>query len=437
METELATNEAFAVEKLTPKQKQQWGDTMSLMAWTCPGFRHIFYKLLTNNNGDYAAVPTRRIPVAATDAKNIMINPEPFFALPLKQRVFVIAHEIVHNVYGDVELLHRCVKSEQVPMHDGTSLPFRNDLMQKAMDYRINALLVDSKVGEMPTLAGQQAGLYDPEIAVANDSVLDVYRKLYEDDPGGAGGGGNDPGGAGGAPGGFDVVMAPGASTGQNPATAAGQRNPQQWAVEIAAAQTLEQMRAQGHMALGLKRMFEEILNPKIPWTDHIQSIFNRRVGSGSYNWRRPDRRFIVQDIHMPSRSGHGAGWIVIWGDTSGSIGNAELDKYLGELAGIIEDVRPRRLTVLWCDAAIHRIDEIEEAMDLRTIRSEGVGGGGGTSVHPVMEWISEHTEMPDMFIGFTDGLVTFPDKEPSYPVIWASVLDSTEYPFGEVVQVK
>lgn len=413
---------------LTPKQKQQWGDTMSLMAWTCPGFRHIFYKMLTQAHNEYFAVPTKDVPVAATDAKNILINPDTFFEIDLKGRVFVTAHEIIHNVFGDVELLHRCHKTGLVPMHDGSTLPFDNDTMQKAMDYRINALLVESKIGSIPT--GKYAGLHDTKIATANDSVLDVYKKIYD----GKKGKGKGKGGSG--PGGFDILLPPGKSMGQNPNSAAQQRNPQQWAVEIAAAQTLEQARSQGKMAGALQRMFKNILQPQIPWTDHIQSIFNRRVGSGSYNWRRPDRRHIVRDLYMPSRSGHGAGWIVVWGDTSGSIGNAELTSYLGELSGIIEDVRPRRLTVIWCDAAIHRIDECEEPGDLARIKHEGVGGGGGTSVHPVMKWIDEHTEKPEVFIGFTDGYVTFPTNEPSFDVIWASVTDAT-YPWGEVVRIK
>src|SRR6185369_16850225 len=70
--------------KLTPQQVSAWQDTMSLMAWTAPGFRHLFYKLLSNNKGTYGAVPTRHVPVAATDARNIMINPDTFFAYSLK-----------------------------------------------------------------------------------------------------------------------------------------------------------------------------------------------------------------------------------------------------------------------------------------------------------------------------------------------------------------
>jgi predicted metal-dependent peptidase len=423
MSDEAETSSELKPCVLTPQQESQWGDTMSLMAWTAPGFRHLFYKLLSNNKGKYIAIPTRDVPIAATDARNILINPDEFFKFDLKERVFIASHEVMHNVYGDVELLHRCVKSGQVPMHDGTSKPFVNEIMQKAMDYRINALLVDSKIGAMPKRSGEQVGLYDPKIAVADDSVLDVYRKLYDDPDQHSGKQG------------FDIVLKPGASTGQDPGAAAGQRDPGRWAIEIANAQTLEQMRAQGKMAGALQRMFKGILEPEVPWTEHIQGLFNRRVGSGSYNWRRPDRRFISRDLHMPSRSGHGAGWIVVWGDTSGSIGAGELASYIAELSSIIDDVRPRRLTVVWCDAKIQRIDEIEEPSDLARIQYEGAPGGGGTSMFPVLDWIGEANEEPEMFIAFTDGYVSFPDQSPTYPTIWASTTDK-DYPYGDVVRI-
>jgi predicted metal-dependent peptidase len=328
-----------------------------------------------------------------------------------------MGHEIVHNVYGDVEFLNHCRRTDTVPMSDGSTLPFRNGTMQKAMDFRINALLRDSRIGKPP-----KDCLLDDTIATANESVVDVYRKVYDDEESG--------GGKTGAPG-FDYVLAPGSSNGSGSQP----RNQQQWGVEVAAAQVLESMKSQGKMPGALQRMFEELLNPVVPWTEHIRGIFNRKVGSGSYNWRKPDRRFIVQDIHMPSRSGNGAGWVVCWGDTSGSIGQDELCRYLSELGSIVEDCRPQRLTVVWCDARIQRIDEIAEPADLQQIKYDGAPGGGGTDCHPVFEWIAEHTEQPEVFIGFTDGYVDFPEQEPSYLCIWA-MTTSVEAPFGDVVRI-
>jgi len=407
---------------LTSEQVAKWGDTMSLMAWTCPGFRHLFYKLLANNKGEYGAVPSKSVPVAATDARNIIINPDTFFAYPLKERVFVMGHEVVHNVYGDVEFLKRCSDMGIVPMDDGTTLPFRNETMQKAMDYRINPLLRDSRIGSPP-----KDCLMDDTIATANTGICEAYKNVYEDEESGGRKTGKHQS--------FDVILKPGKSNG----TPNQPRNPQQWGVELAAAQTLEGMKHQGKMPGALQRMFKNILEPTVPWTEHIRGIFNRKVGSAAYNWRKPDRRFIIRDLHMPSRSGNGAGWVVVWGDTSGSISQTELQKYMAELSAIVEDCAPQRLTVIWCDAAIHRVDEIAEPADMAHLQhvaeTDGVGGGGGTSVHPVMDWIAEHTEKPEVFIGFTDGYVSFPKQEPDYLTIWASTTD-VEYPYGDVVRL-
>lgn len=413
---------------LTPQQENQWNDTMSLMAWTAPGFRHLFYKLLTNHKGKYAAVPTRGVPVAATDARNILINPDTFFKdYDLRERVFIVGHEIVHNIYQDVPFLHACRQSGTVPMNDGTTLPFNEKAMQHAMDYRINALLKESNIGKPP-----KGCLLDEEIAKANDGIIDVYKKVYEDyeQNGELGGGG------------FDIVLTPGTSSGQTPQQA--QQNPQQWAVEVKAAQTLEQMKAQGRMPGALQRMFEELLNPQIPWTEKIRGIFNRKVGNGSYDWRRPDRRFITRDLYMPSRSGHGAGHVVCWADNSGSISDRDMCHYLAELSSIVEECSPKRLTVIWCDDWVQRVDEIEEPSDMANLTYEaakgGIKGGGGTSCEPVFEWMKENLdEAPEVFIGFTDGYVTFPPR-PSYAdmvVIWCSVgKDPSGYPYGDVVEI-
>jgi len=406
---------------LTPKQKSDWEQTMSLMSWTCPGFRHLFYKLLCNNDGEYGAVMSKDVPVAATDAKNIIINPEPFFQYGLKERVFIAAHEVVHNVYGDVEFLRRCASQGYVPQDDGTQIPFRNSTMQKAMDFRINALLRDSNIGSPPKDA-----LLNDEIATANEGVCDVYKKVWDDEEDNNG---KKTGGKG-----FDMLLKPGVSTGQG--SAASPRNQQQWAVEVQAAQTLEAMKSQGKGMGALKKMFDEVLNPVVPWTDHIRGIFNRKVGSGSFNWKRPNRRMIIHDIYAPSRSGNGAGWVVCWGDTSGSC-IADVNLFMPEITSILEDCKPQRLTVVWCDDGIQRIDELGEPIDLEETKYNGAPGGGGTSVEPVFEWITEQLDQPEVFIGFTDGYVTFPDQAPPIPnILWAMTTD-VKAPFGETIRIK
>lgn len=418
---------------LTPQQKQAWDSTQQMMAWTCPGFQHIHYKLLHNHSGEYTPIMTRDVPVAATDGKNLLINPDTFFKYDLRGRVFIDAHEIVHNVYDDVNLLHLCRTRGKVPMNDGTELPFREDIMQRSMDLRINALLIKSKIGAPPKDEnGERVGHFD-DTMTGEESVLDVYKREYEKEPdpeGDQDGPGQEPGNN---PGGFDSVQQPGKSTGQSPQQAAQQRNPQQWQTEIAAASIIEANRSQGKMAAALKRMFEKLLEPEVSWLEHIQTLINRITGSGGWNWKQPDEWWAPHDFFSPRRTGRGAGWIVVWGDTSGSRSDTEIASNIAELAGIIEGVNPARLTMIWCDAEIEdgSVVELDEGSDLRGLTPVG---GGGTSVQPVYDWMAAQHQQPDLFIGFTDGEVHFPTP-PACPVIWASSTDK-EYPYGSVVRV-
>lgn len=407
----------YTERNLDPGEKQKWSDTLSLLQWSAPGFNHLLYKLL--RHGNELALWTDQIPTAATDGSCVLVNPDWFFTLTLPERCFVMVHEIIHCVYDDPHVATNCMRSGHVPMTDGTVMPFNNGSSNRAQDFRINAMLKEAGIGIMP-----KQGCYDPAIAVGNDSWFDVYKKVYDpqDDEGGPG---HNPGG------GFDQTLAPGSSGKQ------GNRNQQQWNVEMATCRNLEEKRHRGNLPGGIGRMFKDILEPEIPWTEHIRSIISRKLGSGGYNWRKPERRAITRDLYIPSRSGFGAGTIVVWGDTSGSIAEPELESYMGELKGIIEDCRPQRLIVLWCDAAIHKVSELEDANDLLTLKSEGVGGGGGTSVLPCFDWMQENLQSPpDMFLGFTDLECDFPRHTPSFPVIWACVDKENKAPFGDVVRI-
>jgi predicted metal-dependent peptidase len=376
-----------------------------------------------NNAGktEHVGVFTKDIPNACTDGKNVMFNPDWYFALTLPERVYVAGHEVVHNVYGDVEFLHQCVNSGKVPQSDGTTIPFDNMTMQKSMDFRINALLDQSKIGIAP-----KEGNFDAS-TTANDALLEVYRRNWKKQPDGQGGGGGTD------PGGFDSVLPPGKSTGQNPNQAAAQRNAQQWGVELAAARKLDQIRHQGRSPGALERMYTDILEPEIPWIEQIKTTFARKIGSGGKTWKLPDRRYMVHGLYLPRSTGFGAGHIVVYGDTSGSIGNEEIAAYIAELGGILEDVKPKRLTVLWTDTRIAKVDEIEDISDLQNLKPLG---GGGSDSRPCFKWIEDLDETPECFVGFTDGAISFPAHEPKCEVIWASVTDCS-YPFGDVVRIR
>jgi predicted metal-dependent peptidase len=416
----------FTPVELTPEQKQAWTTTRGRVIASAPAFSHILYTMMSVNTGKDLAIFTKDVPIAATDGVNLVLNPDTFFAMPLPERVFVVVHEILHCVFDHIGQSHNFKRRGKVAYPDGKQFDYHPELMNVATDLVINDLLIESKIGSFP-----KVGMHDTSVATHKDLALDVYRKLYEEAQknGGKGKGRGQ---------GFDVHLQPGQGTGQNPDQAQGQRNDAEWKTQMAAG--IAAAKAQGNMPAAIERMFNDLLNPQVDWREHIKALFARKVGTGSYDWRRPERRAQDRDqpLYAPSRAGNGAGTIIVGVDTSGSIGPKILDMFFAEMAGILEDLQPQRIVIMWCDAKVGRVDEVEEAGDLNVVRGKGAPGGGGTRFEPVFTEAGKLGLEPDALVYLTDGYGSFPQAAPSYPVIWGSIACKAEhYPFGDVVMIE
>jgi predicted metal-dependent peptidase len=404
---------------LSEQHKRKWIETRSAILWKCPAFTHILFSMLNPSKGDMAATFTDSIPIAATDGSCLMINPDPFFALPLDERVFIVAHEILHAVYNHCGVSLPMHRSGKVKFNDGSSLPYKGDLMNQAMDYVINDALIADRIGKFPSIGG----CHDPKIATKDDTFLDAYKKVYADDQANGGGGQGR--------GSFDTLLAPGTGQGQDPQQAQQQRSQAAWDTAVAAA--LAAAKAQGKLPSNLERLLSEVIDPTVPWQEHIRAFFARKVGGGGYDWRKPDRQLILRDIYAPRRSGYGCGTIVVGVDTSGSIGNKQLAYFFGEMRGILDDVRPERLVVIWCDAQVHKVDIIEDSNEVDSLKPKG---GGGTDFRPVFDYIEQNDLRPDALVYLTDGYGSF-GQAPNYPVIWGDIANNEKgYPWGEVVKI-
>ena len=408
--------------ELSPEDKRKWIETRSALLWTAPAFTHLLFSMLNPSKGELAAIFTEDIPIAATDGSNLILNPKTFFKYSLGERIFITAHEIAHCMFNHCGLSRPFQQTKKVKYADGTSLPYDAELMNVAMDLIINDMLIESKIGTFP-----KEGCHDKSVATCNDSFLDAYKKVYKKQNG-KGPTGKGPGGGGG---GFDVLLDPGSSQGKNPDQAVQDRSDTAWGTAIAGA--MAAAKAQGKLPAAMERIFSEILEPTAPWQDLIRAFFARKVGAGSYDWRKPDRRLIQRDIYAPQRAGNGCGDVVVAVDTSGSIGQRELDVFFAEMRGILEDVRPNRLFLVWCDARVHHVDELDQSSDLGGLKPHG---GGGTDFRPVFDWIESQDLRPDALVYLTDGMGSFPKDEPRYPVVWGSIYPSSKYPFGDVVDI-
>lgn len=422
----------------------------------CPFFANLYYNQLS-------VVFTHGVVTAATDGFTIFINPLSFFKYDVHEQVFILCHEIMHCIYNDCGQSQVWQKSQWL-MCPGGRLPYVDEYMNAAMDYTINALLIDAKVGKY-----NKNWLFDYSMSAKGmEHCSVVYEKLYAalgppppPPPGGKPGDkpGNNPGGQPGGngppppPGGsmpgngqdrFDQHLQPGAAKGEDPDKAQEGRNESEWRVAVAAAARAAE--AQGKLPAGLKRFIGDILEPKVSWQDQVRAQISRRMGTEGYDWTTLDDRMLNRDvigfemIAFPQQSEFECGTIAIGVDTSGSISKDIIERFFGEMAGIVADLKPRHLVVLWCDAAVDRVDEMEQPEDLLELKAsidkDGVPGGGGTDFRPVFTDIAEKEIEPELLVYFTDLYGTFPKKKPDYPVVWACINEKVA-PFGDTVQVE
>jgi predicted metal-dependent peptidase len=420
----------FSPAALKPEQRRMWTETRAAFLWSCPAFSHILYTMLNPHQSEEIASFTTDVPIAATDGTQLLLNPDTFFKHSLNERVFIVAHEIMHCVYDHCGQHHLMAKRGSVVTSNGKSYPYDGQTMNMALDYVVNDLLVRSNVGQY-----NKAWLHDPKIANADDSAIDAYAKIYKDD--GGGGGDGDEGDSAPATNhkgqsSFDQHLAPPTTPNGNTQ----QRNDVEWKQAVTAGAAAA--KAQGKLPAALEKAFGALLHPEVSWSERIEAFFARRLGVGSYDWRRPDRRMTMYDHFSPSPSGHGCDTVVVAVDTSGSIAADPtiIDRFFAELSGIVSDVNPRRVLAIWCDATVHRVDELTDAADLNDVRSKKIPGWGGTDFNPVFDYLSEHNITPDALVYLTDGFGNFPKSAPAYPVLWGAIDKDVRYPFGEVVHI-
>jgi predicted metal-dependent peptidase len=195
---------------------------------------------------------------------------------------------------------------------------------------------------------------------------------------------------------------------------------------------------AMGTMPAGIQRLVDEICEPQVHWEDHLRKTIITMYGNDEASWARPNRRKLAAPPHIywPGRVGNRAGCVAFIGDSSGSITDDIMAKYMPELSSILQEVRPEKVYGMWIDAALYKdqVIEMEDVADVATMRAES-GGGGGTNMPLAFDVIRER-ELPVEYIIFlTDGYTPW-GEDPGIPVIWCITTDVVA-PYGETVHIK
>lgn len=337
------------------------------------------------------------IPTAATNGKEVIFNPEFTDGLTDEELKFVVAHECLHPM-----LEHNYRRGERDPR-----------VWNQAGDFVINKLLTDEGIGKMPDM-----GLLDDTIYNNGGGTTDgIYKYIYEQNKGGDGNGG-----VGGIGDPLDDCQDGEGSPAEMEQQAA------EWKVRVAqAAQAAKMM---GKMSEQLERLVNEVLQPKVDWRDVLRR-FVERCKDDTRTWARPNRRFLAQDMYLPSVSGEAMGEMVVAVDCSGSISDHDIAQFAAEITRIHEDNRPRAIHVIYFDSKVSHYDkyEVDDTIDIKP------HGGGGTAFSPVFKFVSEHNIDPVACVFLTDLCCSDFGDTPDYPVLWVSNYESTA-PFGEVVMM-
>ena len=381
------------------------------------------------------------VPTMATDGRRIVYDPAFASSLQPEELQAVLAHEVLHCALG-----HHCRRGQRDP-----------SLWNEAADLAINPILVKNGF-TLPAGA-----LIDP--AFDNLSAEEIYSRRLQKNSNGSStqtelpqssGGGNGQDGPqptpsqpppessldnqldnqsvpktgtkSPRPGGFGEVLDATGEDGRAASEAEKSRQQHEWS--IAAEQAMRSAKACGREAANVDRPLNESRRSKRDWRTILRDFVAATTPS-DYRWTPPNRRYIASGLYLPSVERSGTGAMVIAVDTSGSIGEDELEQFAGEISTIAEDAQPEAIHVIYCDAAVQTWQEFGPSEPIQLDPK----GGGGTDFRPAFQWVKENQIEPACMVYLTDLCCHSYPEPPEYPVLWVTDSRRTA-PFGETLQI-
>lgn len=339
---------------------------------------------------------------AATDGRSIFFSRTFFEPLTVKQIEFVIAHEILHNVFD----------------HMGRNEGRNRKIFNIAADYCVNGQLIRDRIGEQP-----------PEIKIFHDSKYygwsaeQVYDEIYEkmdDEELDALGQLLDE----------HVDWEKGGQNGQ-PAYTKDELKAIRDEIREATMQAAQAAGA-GNLPSSVARLIKELTEPKMNWREILRQQIQSMIRN-DYTFMRPNRKGWHMNAVLPGQNFDETIDVCVSIDMSGSISDAQAKDFMSEIKGIMDEYKDFNLKI-WCfDTKIYNEQDfnsynMDDFMDYEPM------GGGGTEFDANWEYMKEHNIAPKKFIMFTDGYPwgSWGDADYCDTVFIIHGNDSIVPPFGE-----
>ena len=310
---------------------------------------------------------------AATDGRTIYFNRKFFEPLSVKQVEFVIAHEILHNVFD----------------HMGRRETRNPRIFNIAADYCVNGQLVRDRIGEHK-IEGIQI-FHDPKYY--GMGAEEIYDKIYDDMD-------------------EEELNQLGqllddhidwGENGKDGQPKYSKEELKQIRDEIReATMQAAQAAGAGNTPASVQRMIKELTEPKMNWREILRQQIQSTI-KNDYSFMRPNRKGWHMNAILPGTQYDETIDICVAIDMSGSIGDEQAKDFLSEIKGIMQEYKDFKIKV-WCfdtkvyneaDFDGYNIDEFDYYEPM---------GGGGTEFDANWEYMKEHDIQPKKFIMFTDG---------------------------------
>ena len=170
-----------------------------------------------------------------------------------------------------------------------------------------------------------------------------------------------------------------------------------------------------------LERAFEFLFQePPFDWRGFLNNYLKAFLKS-DFTWKRPSRRSWGGGYILPGSNTDKHIKLGIAIDTSGSVGDKEVQEFLGHIAKIMHSFKSFDIDVLCFSTKVH-----EETLKNYTktsqdqIKNYELASLGGTEIASNFRWIEDNKKKYDVFICLTDGYDYIDDLRFDYcPVIW------------------
>ena len=184
-----------------------------------------------------------------------------------------------------------------------------------------------------------------------------------------------------------------------------------------------------GEIPKHLEYALPEFFSHRIDWRDALYRYL-AEFAKSTYRFSPPNAKHLYRGVALPASTSDLLR-LIIAVDTSGSVDDATLQMFLGEVESIMQTFGNYEIDLISADDAIreHRTYLPGERLNYHA------KGRGATDFRPVFNYVARRIDYPKALLYFTDAQGVFPDTPPPYDVLWV-VPETKEVPFGEVVVI-